>query len=240
MTRILLVDDEPSILEVLTAYFEKENWDVDSSMNGKEALAMIETHHYDIILLDLMLPDMTGEEICQRTRETSDVPIIMLTAKSQEEDLINGIVIGADDYIKKPFSPKEVVIRSKALLRRIGMMTQDQTDAVSSFNKKTLIINEETKSVTAYHEEVALTPIEYKLLTALARFPGRVYSRADLLDRLEDDGVYVEGYERVIDTHIKNLRKKIEQDSKSPDFIVTVFGMGYKFNGKVDHDDITF
>ena len=133
MTRVLLVDDEPSILEVLTAYFEKENWDVDSSMNGKEALAMIETHRYDIILLDLMLPDMTGEEICQRTRETSDVPIIMLTAKSQEEDLIHGIVIGADDYIKKPFSPKEVVIRSKALLRRIGMMTQSQTDAVRSF-----------------------------------------------------------------------------------------------------------
>lgn len=120
------------------------------------------------------------------------------------------------------------------------MTKNDQTDVVRSFNKKALIINEETKSVTAYHEAVALTPIEYKLLTALARYPDRVYSRADLLDRLEDDGVYVEGYERVIDTHIKNLRKKIEQDSKSPDFIVTVFGMGYKFSGKVDRDDITF
>lgn len=236
MTKVLIVDDEKMIGEVLTAYFEKEAWEVDHVSSGLEALKKIKENP-DIVLLDLMLPDISGEEVCRLTRKDSDVPIIMLTAKSAEDDLINGIIIGADDYITKPFSPREVVIRVKAILRRLK---RKDVVKLMTFNKNDLIIDTIKKEVKAKGEVVPLTPNEYKLLLVMASHPGRVYSRADLLQKLQEDVAYYEGYERNIDTHIKNLRKKIESDTRQPTYILTVFGMGYKFGGEPNETIATF
>lgn len=237
MTKILIVDDENMILEVLEAYFKKEGWEIMLASNGIEALKKIDENKPDIIILDLMLPDISGEDVCRLTRKESNVPIIMLTAKSTEEDLINGIVIGADDYVTKPFSPREVVVRAKAILRRIKRV---ETANTLWFNNGKLKIDPLKKEVELNGQIITLTRIEYKLLVAMASYPGRVYSRSDLLERIQDDGAYFEGYERSIDTHIKNLRKKIETDSRNPAYILTVFGMGYKFGGTPDAIDTSF
>lgn len=237
LTKILIVDDEDMILEVLEAYFEKEGWEIILASNGVEALKKIKENHPDIIILDLMLPDISGEEVCRLTRKESDVPIIMLTAKSTEDDLINGIVIGADDYITKPFSPREVVIRAKAILRRVKSIAKGNS---LSFNRGNLKIDLFKKEIQVNDQILALTPFEYKLLVAMASYPGRVYSRSDLLEKVQEDGGYFEGYERSIDTHIKNLRKKIESNPRNPEYVLTVFGMGYKFGGTPDAVDTTF
>ncbi|WP_031536880.1 response regulator transcription factor [Bacillus sp. MB2021] len=234
MTKILVVDDEKVILEVLEAYFEKEGWEVLFASNGIDALKKVKEQSPDLIILDLMLPDISGEEICRLVRKDSNVPIIMLTAKSAEDDLINGIVIGADDYVTKPFSPREVVVRVKALLRRTQQMVNDNQ---MSFNHHKLKIDYVKKEVRLNDEILALTPNEYRILITMASYPGRVYSRADLLEKLQEDGAYFEGYERNIDTHIKNLRKKMETDTRHPEFIITVFGMGYKFGGEKDESN---
>lgn len=231
LVKILTVDDEEVILDVLKAYFEKEGWDIISASNGIDAIKRAKEHKPDLIILDLMLPDISGEEVCRLIRKDSDVPIIMLTAKSAEDDLINGMVIGADDYVTKPFSSREVVVRVKALLRRTKQMGNDHQ---VSFNNQKLKIDPVKKEVKLNEDILSLTPNEYKLLIAMASYPGRVYSRGDLLEKVQEDGVYFEGYERSIDTHIKNLRKKIETNSRHPEFIITVFGMGYKFGGEKD------
>ncbi len=161
----------------------------------------------------------------------------MLTAKSGEEERINGIIIGADDYVTKPFSPKEVVVRVQAILRRTNKQSQTAPEAQSeilSYNQGELILDLTKKEILFHNEIVSVTPIEYKLLSNMAKFPGRVYSRMDLLEKIQEDGMSYEGYERSIDTHIKNLRKKIELDPRDPKYILTVFGMGYKFGGAAD------
>ena len=229
--RILLVDDEKRIIEVLEAYLEREGYEIHSADNGIDALKKAKALEPDLIILDLMLPDISGEEVCRLVRKESDVPIIMLTAKSAEDDRINGIVMGADDYLTKPFSPREVVVRVQAILRRVKKSEKVER---LEFNNQKLIIDLIKKEVTANRQLITLTPIEYKLLTNMAVNPGRVYSRMDLLEKIQDEGMFYEGYERSVDTHIKNLRKKIELDSRQPDFIVTVFGMGYKFGGVMD------
>jgi len=229
--KILLVDDEKRILEVLEAYLEREGFEIHSADNGIDALKKAKALEPDLIILDLMLPDISGEEVCRLVRKESDVPIIMLTAKSAEDDRINGIVMGADDYLTKPFSPREVVVRVQAILRRVKKSEKVER---LEFNNQKLIIDLIKKEVTANRQLITLTPIEYKLLTNMAVNPGRVYSRMDLLEKIQDEGMFYEGYERSVDTHIKNLRKKIELDSRQPDFIVTVFGMGYKFGGVMD------
>ncbi len=229
--KILLVDDEKRIIEVLEAYLEREGYEIHCADNGIDALKKAKTINPDLIILDLMLPDISGEEVCRLVRKESDVPILMLTAKSAEDDRINGIVMGADDYLTKPFSPREVVVRVQAIFRRVK-----KTEKVEriEFNNKQLAIDLSKKEVTVKGQDVILTPIEYKLLTNMALNPGRVYSRMDLLEKIQDEGMYYEGYERSVDTHIKNLRKKIELDSRQPTFILTVFGMGYKFGGVLD------
>jgi DNA-binding response OmpR family regulator len=229
--KILLVDDEKRILEVLEAYLEREGYEIHCADNGIDALKKAKTINPDLIVLDLMLPDISGEEVCRLVRKESDVPILMLTAKSAEDDRINGIVMGADDYLTKPFSPREVVVRVQAILRRVK-----KTEKVEriEFNNQQLAIDLGKKEVTVKGHDVILTPIEYKLLTNMALNPGRVYSRMDLLEKIQDEGMYYEGYERSVDTHIKNLRKKIELDSRQPLLILTVFGMGYKFGGVLD------
>ncbi|WP_423799510.1 response regulator transcription factor [Neobacillus sp. SAB-20_R2A] len=229
--KILLVDDERRIIEVLEAYLEREGYEIHSADNGIDALKKAKTLQPDLIILDLMLPDISGEEVCRLVRKESDVPILMLTAKSAEDDRINGIVMGADDYLTKPFSPREVVVRVQAILRRVKKT--EKVDRLE-FNRRKLAINLEKKEVTVNGQYITLTPIEYKLLTNMAGNPGRVYSRMDLLEKIQDEGIYYEGYERSVDTHIKNLRKKIETDSRQPEFIMTVFGMGYKFGGVPD------
>jgi len=226
----MIIEDEPMMIEVLTAYLEKEGYEVSSSKNGKDGLEMFWKKQPDFLILDLMLPDLTGEQICARIRQKSDAPILILSAKSAEEDRIGGIVLGADDYVTKPFSPREVIVRMEAILRRTGLLSKK---SVQSFNKGMLVIDNKKKQVKLHDEEMTLTPIEFNILLALSKEPGRVFSRVDLLEKIQEERFY-EGYERSVDVHIKNLRKKIEKDARHPDFIVTVFGMGYKFGGKRD------
>jgi DNA-binding response OmpR family regulator len=236
VTKVLIVDDERGIIEVLEAYLERQGYEIQSAENGVEALRKVKSFDPDLMILDLMLPDISGEEVCRLVRMESDLPILMLTAKSAEDDRINGIVIGADDYVTKPFSPREVIVRVQAILRRTQKappQAQPETE-ILSFNQRHLTIDPLKKEVLVGNELVTLTPIEYKLLTNMADYPGRVYSRLDLLEKIQEEGMFYEGYERSIDTHIKNLRKKIEVDSRAPEYILTVFGMGYKFGGKKD------
>ncbi len=225
--KIFVVDDEPMIVDVLQAYLEREGYHVYSANNGTEALKQIKLCKPDFIILDLMLPDISGEQICREVRKDSDVPIMMLTAKSAEEERIEGIVMGADDYITKPFSPREVIVRIQSILRRAKKL--DKQDHFI-FNEGDLVIDIPKNEVLVRCQTVILTPIEFKLLVGMAKYPGRVYSRLDLLEKIQTD--YFEGYERNIDVHIKNLRKKIEQDSRNPEYILTVFGVGYKFGGR--------
>ena len=228
--KVFIVEDEPMIIEVLKAYLEKSGFEVESSQNGKEGLNKINETNPDFVILDLMLPDMTGEEICRQIRKTSEVPIMMLSAKTSEEDRIAGIVLGADDYVTKPFSPREVIVRVEAILRRTNTLNKLN---LFSFNNKKLLIDFEKKEVTLNDLPIALTPNEFNILTIMAKHPGRVFSRENLLEKIQEDSFFA-GYERSIDVHIKSLRKKIEQDSKNPEYIMTVFGMGYKFGGKRD------
>lgn len=228
--KVFIVEDEPMIIEVLKAYLEKGGYVVDYAMDGLEGLEKIKEWKPDFVILDLMLPSMSGEEVCQEIRKTSDVPIMMLSAKTSEEDRIGGIVIGADDYVTKPFSPREVIVRIEAILRRTNVLNKLK---VYRFNDGDLIVDLESKQVTVRGNPINLTPIEYELLTHMMQYPGRVFSRTDLLQKIQEDDFY-EGYERSIDVHIKNLRKKIEEDTKNPEYILTVFGMGYKFGGKRD------
>jgi DNA-binding response OmpR family regulator len=232
------VDDETMISEVLEAYLVKEGYQVFKSENGLDALRKAGTVQPDLIVLDLMLPDISGEEICRLLRKESDVPILMLTAKSGEDEKINGIVIGADDYVTKPFSPREVVVRIQAILRRTHK-SKPAGDQLS-FNQQELIIDDIKKEILLHNTNISVTPIEYRLLSNLAKYPGRVYSRMDLLEKIQEDGFSYEGYERSIDTHIKNLRKKIEIDARDPKYILTVFGMGYKFGGVPDAKNVAF
>lgn len=231
LLKMMIVEDEMMIVEVLKSYFEKEGFIVYYATNGADGLHLIKQIQPDFIILDLMLPDIIGEEICREVRKESDVPIIILTAKVAEEDRINGIEMGADDYIVKPFSPREVVVRVKAVLRRInGNVIKE---VLLSFNDQKLLIDTQYQKVIIQGEEVKLTPIEYKLLFELAKEPGRVFSRLDLLKIVQPDCCFYEGYERGIDVHIKNLRKKVEWH-KEPKWILTVYGMGYKFGGQMD------
>lgn len=227
--KILIVDDEPKIVEVLKAYLEKEDYEVLTSYNGNEALNIFRKESVDLILLDLMLPDISGEDLCKIIRADSKVPIIMITAKTQEEEELEGLSIGADDYIIKPFSAKQVVARVKALIRRSYEELSSNND-VWSFNNGELIINLDTREVRANGEDVILTTTEFNLLSTLAKYPKRLFSRDDLIAlALRDES---ECYDRVVDSHIKNLRQKIELNSKKPKIIITVYGMGYKFDGK--------
>ncbi|WP_048601311.1 response regulator transcription factor [Rubeoparvulum massiliense] len=227
--QILIVDDEPMIGDVLRSYFEQAGYKVETAETGREAMEQFQKWNPDLIILDLMLPDMKGEEICERIRQESDVPIIMLTAKTAEADRIHGLVIGADDYVVKPFSPREVVVRAQAILRRIKKLKEEEC---YSYQGGELFIDLPKQEVKVKGELVSLTPIEFKLLSGMAQYPGRVYRRAELLEKVQGD--LYESYERSIDVHVKNLRKKIETDPKEPVYILTVFGMGYKFGGQPD------
>jgi len=222
--RILVVEDEKSIRDAVTAYLEKEGYWVTPAGDGLAAMESFEKHKYDLVVLDLMLPKMSGEQVCAEIRDTSDVPIIMLTAKGEEEDRIGGLEIGADDYLVKPFSPRELVARVRALLRRAHVGDEPQRDRLEYGD---LAIDVASHKAFLSSEELDLTASEFKLLTTLARYPGRVYSRMELVEKVL--GYDFEGYERTIDSHVKNLRAKLDDDPKEPTFIYTVHGVGYRF-----------
>ena len=223
--RILLVEDEAQTRSVVEAYLERDGYWVTAVGDGARALEAFGVHRYDAIVLDLNLPEVPGEEVCKRIRDVSDVPIIMLTAKGAEEERIAGLDLGADDYLVKPFSPRELVARVRALLRRSRPETEPQRSHVAY---GPLEIDLAGHKVYVDREEIDLTASEYKLLTTLTRYPGRVYSRMELVEKVL--GYDFEGYERAIDSHVKNLRAKLADDPKEPRFIHTVFGVGYRFD----------
>jgi len=224
--KILLVDDEKKIVTVLKAYLQQEGFQVSTAINGLIALTMFKENPFDLLILDLMLPGMSGTEICQEVRKISSVPIIMLTAKVEEEDRIGGLSLGADDYITKPFSPREVVARVRAVLRRASNETAPLADVISYDNG--LTIDNIQHEIRLHDQEVSLTPTEFKILGALAKHPGRVYSRGQIIEIVQ--GYDFDGDDRVIDAHIKKIRQKVETVPSSPQIILTVYGLGYKFN----------
>jgi DNA-binding response OmpR family regulator len=224
--RILVIEDEVKISDIVKAYLEKEGFSVSVAGTGAQAISVLKDG-FALIILDLMLPDIAGEEICRTIRSDSDLPIIMLTAKSEEEERIRGLGIGADDYIVKPFSPREVVARVKALLRRAG-----GSQKTTSFNGGDLIINAAGFEVTKGGSHVVLTPTEFKLLQCIAERPNQVFTRLQLVNVIL--GYDFEGYDRTIDAHIKNIRQKIEDNPRDPSYIKTVYGVGYRFIGNPD------
>lgn len=224
--KILIVDDEKNILDIVDAYLAAQNFQVFRAVTGKEALQKAEIIQPDLIVLDLMLPDLSGLDVCKKIRESSLVPIIMLTAKTSEKDVLTGLNLGADDYIRKPFSPKELVARIHTVLRR---SKREPVEEKYSFENGNLEIFPARKQVFKFGKEVDLTPTEYELLFILASHPKQLFSREQLLDAIK--GFSFDGVDRIIDTHIKNLRQKIETDTRNPQFILTAYGTGYRFGG---------
>ncbi|EKQ51773.1 MAG: response regulator (CheY-like receiver and winged helix DNA-binding domain containing protein) [Clostridium sp. Maddingley MBC34-26] len=224
--KILVIDDEQNILDVVKAYLEKEDFEVITAMDGEMALNIFNEENIHLIVLDLMLPKITGEEVCKRIRATSSVPIIMLTAKADEDEKIEGISIGADDYLTKPFSVRELVVRVRALLRRAYRDFAPMAD-ILTFNNGDLEVDIKKMIAKKQGEVVSLTTNEFKILTILLTNPEQVFSREKLVERAF--GMDYEGFDRTVDTYIKNIRQKIENNHKEPLYIVTVYGMGYKF-----------
>lgn len=222
--RILLVEDEKNIREAVTAYLEREGYWVTAVEDGQTALDEFAKHEFDLVVLDLMLPNISGERVCRTIRETSTIPIIMLTAKGEIEDRIIGLELGADDYLVKPFSPRELVARVRALLRRAN---SDRDGNREQMEFGDLVIDLSGHRVLLAGKEVDLTASEFKLLTTLARYPGRVYSRMELVEKVL--GYDFEGYERTIDSHVKNLRAKLGDNPRDPKWLHTVHGVGYRF-----------
>ena len=222
--RILLVEDEKTIRTTVGAYLEREGYWVTPAEDGQVALDEFAKHRFELVVLDLMLPKVSGEDVCRAIRDASDVPIIMLTAKGEEADRIAGLELGADDYLVKPFSPRELVARVRALLRRAHVDSEPQRDRLDFGN---LVVDIAGHKAFLGGAELDLTASEFKLLTTLSRYPGRVYSRMELVEKVL--GYDFEGYERTIDSHVKNLRAKLEDDPREPTFIYTVHGVGYRF-----------
>jgi DNA-binding response OmpR family regulator len=220
--KILVVDDESNIVKPLKAYLEKAGFRVVTAGDGPSALVSFEKEHLDFMIMDLNLPGMDGFEVCRIVRKTSDIPILMLTARVEETDRLIGLEIGADDYVLKPFSPREVVARVKVILRRAG--NSSSTEGIIQVGH--LAIDLEKHTVHYAEKQVELTPTEFEILVVLARQPRRVFSRLQIMEQAQ--GSAFEGYERTIDAHIKNLRIKLEPDPKRPVLIQTVFGLGYK------------
>lgn len=227
MKTILIVDDEEKIIDVVTSYLQADGYNTLASTTGHEAIKYIERESIDLIILDLMLPDIAGEDVCREVRKISPVPILMLTAKVADHSRLNGFSIGADDYVLKPFDPRELVARVRAILRR-----SDKNELITDmieYNNGYLIIDSLKRMVCIKGAQVNLTPNEYKILIALAKFPQRHFSRQDLVESIW--GFDYDGDLRTVDQHIKNIRQKIEPDPKNPIYIVTVYGSGYRFAG---------
>ena len=225
---ILIVDDEKMISEAVSAYFTKMGWRTFLAENGTDALKIFRLNTINFVILDLMLPGISGEEVCKEIRKQSRVPIIMLTAKTREESVLNGFLVGADDYVTKPFSIKELYARTETIMRRVSDEPRALSDSLSYSGE--LVIDFEHREVKKHGSTINLTKSEWIILSYMAGHPKKVFTRSELVEiALGDDS---ESYDRAIDTHIKNLRKKIEDDPKTPVYIKTVHGIGYKFGGE--------
>lgn len=227
--QILVVDDEPKIREVVASLLESRGYSVLQAENGQTALELFDRENLSLVVLDLMLPDLPGEEVCRAIRKKSRVPVIMLTAKAEENDLLEGLGLGADDYVTNPFRLRELFARVEAVLRRSG----DDLVPLSvrnSYRGGDLVVDFERNLVRKRGEPLALTPTELRILAALIKYPGKVFSRENLIQAaLGED---FEGFDRAIDSHVKNLRQKIEDDPKKPVYVLTVHGLGYRFGGE--------
>jgi len=220
---VLLVEDERKLRDLVRSYLERAGFTVLSTGSGAEAITLAASASPDLVVLDLGLPDIPGEAVATELRAAGSVPMLMLTAKSSEEDRIRGLELGADDYVTKPFSPRELVLRVQAILRRGGPVAEQ---GVASYGDGELVIDEPRREVVVRGVSVDLTPTEWGLLVALATVPGRVYSRFELINRVR--GYEFEGYERTVDSHVKNLRRKIGDDPGNPRIVQTVLGGGYR------------
>ena len=223
MKTVLVVDDEPKIVQIAREYLERAGFAVVSAADGKAALAAARTSRPDLVVLDLGLPGMDGLDVARSLRRDTTVPIVMLTGRGDEADKIVGLEIGADDYVTKPFSPKELVARIRAVFRR----TERPPDAGDLIRAGEVMLDVPRMRVKVGERAIELTPTEFQLLAALARSPGRIFTRAQLLDALH--GVAFESYERAIDAHVKNIRRKLEPDPRTPRYLLTVYGVGYRF-----------
>ncbi len=228
---ILIVEDDQKIAHIVKVYLEGAGFRTVHAGLGKDALEEAKKERPLLIILDLMLPDMSGEELCLQLKEIADVPVIMLTAKSSEEERVAGFALGADDYVVKPFSPRELVFRVKAVLKRFQKGDLSGSEPIS-FNNGSLLLDGQTYMATLKGNPVRLTSTEFKLLFTLAGSPDRVFTRSELVEKAL--GYQFEGYERSVDAHVKNIRRKLEDDSQNPVFIHTVYGVGYRFTGKRD------
>jgi two-component system alkaline phosphatase synthesis response regulator PhoP len=223
MRKILIADDEPHLIDTLTAYLSRDAFEVVSARNGQEAVFAFKHEKPDLIILDVMMPELDGWEVARQIRKTSSVPILFLTARVDEVDQVMGLELGGDEYVTKPFSPRVVVARVRALLRRTyGELAADP----AVWHVGDLELNSETRLVTVAGRRIDLTPSEFALLEVLLAHPGRVFTRMELLDRVQ--GEAYAAYERTIDVHVKNLRLKLEADPKTPQYIETVYGVGYR------------
>ncbi len=229
--KILVVDDEEKILDIIKSYYQKEGYTVYTATSGKEALDLFNKINPNLLVLDLMLPDISGEDICVRVRKSSNVPIIMLTAKIGENSRIKGLNIGADDYMEKPFSPRELVARTVAILRR-SSSSELVSSNVYKFNNDDLEVDTFNNIVKKSGNIVNLSHKEYDILVALVKYPNKIFTREELIENLF--GLEYSGFDRTIDAHIKNIRRKIETDTKKPVYILTQHTIGYKFGGEKD------
>jgi len=225
---ILVVDDEERLVALLKAYLTQEGFRVVTADNGRTGLLQARHESPDLIILDVMMPEMDGYEFLRLHNKEGDTPVILLTAKLEESEKVLGLELGADDYVTKPFSPRELTARIKAVLRRAGKSTPE----AEVLRAAGVTLSRAARNVTVSGRYVDLTPSEFDLLATLMSTPGRAYSRMELLDRIQ--GTAFEGYERTIDVHVKNLRTKIEPDLKSPQYIETVYGVGYRFTTRAD------
>lgn len=223
--KVLVVDDDKKIVDLVRLYLERDGYRVWVAYDGLEALKLARQRRPDLVVLDLLLPEVNGLDVCRILQTEFNVPIIMLTAKITEEDKLVGLELGADDYVTKPFSPRELVARVRAVLRRVG---QESAREPAEMRFGDLVIDHHCHEVRLRDQVVHLTPTEFSLLAVLAEKPGRAFSRLELLDRVF--GYDFEGFERTVDVHVKNLRKKIEPDPKQPTYIQTIYGIGYKFD----------
>lgn len=229
MKKILIVDDDPKIVDVIKSYLQKEGCNVFEALDGRQALEVFDRVNPDLLILDLMLPFISGEDVCKSVRKKSRVPIIMLTAKVDESSKISGLYMGADDYVTKPFSPKELIARIVALFRRVGDEVVPLSDTIS-LNGGDLVVDVLKRDIRKNGDSVNLTISEFNVLMTLLKYPQKTFTREELMNlALGEDNF---GYERVIDTHVKNLRQKIEVNPKEPKYIVTVRGTGYRLGGE--------
>ncbi|TMU84453.1 response regulator transcription factor [Bacillus sp. BHET2] len=232
--KVLLVDDEENIVDVCSRYLVREGYEVSTAFNGKEAIERYETFHPDIVVLDIMMPEMDGWQVAEKIREDHDTPIIMLTALGQEKDRIYGLTIGADDYVTKPFSPRELLLRVKNVLRRTySAPAKDERGEVLTWSG--LLIDRNKRKVIAGGQEVEMTVKEFELLSLLAQHPSQVFSKSQLIETLW--GYEYLGDANTINVHIRRLREKIEEDASEPKWIKTVWGIGYKFEGNQSYEN---